>query len=299
MTERQRKRWEEDARELFTFMGLDWPYRRPKAAWQKANPNKILALPDPHEPCINETVMLHVWQNERDANTVVVTGDLGDYYSRSRFGKDEHMEFSKELRSVFFRLEWLATNWRDVRVMIGNHDDRPEKHTARLTGEDTATLIMTERNMLDRLAGFFDNVKVVGHQVPGTKVNVTHIYQHGDILFTHGEVSLKQDSGILTRIDDYARAWERHLDLKPWRVLAQSHNHRENRKHSSRDKLWMLLPTCSDPYGVAFKYIYKPRMVGSPPDIGYSVFYQERGVSDLNECRSTVFPVVRGRTLKP
>jgi hypothetical protein len=277
-------------------MGLDWPYKRPKSAWLKADASKILALPDPHEPCVNEVVMRHVAKHERDAGIVVVTGDLGDYYSRSRFRKRKHVAFRDELLAVFHRLEWLATNWRDVRVMIGNHDDRPEKYMTDNV-PDAESLIMTERNMLDRLAGFFDNVKVVGHQVPGTRVNITHLYQMGDILFTHGEVSLKQDSGILTRLDDYAKAWENHLDLAPWRVLAQSHNHRENRKQSSRGKLWMLLPTCSDPYGISFDYIYTPRMMGTPPDVGYSLFHQERGTSDLNRCRSVVFQVSKGRTV--
>ncbi|NWG72750.1 MAG: hypothetical protein HXY23_14255 [Parvularculaceae bacterium] len=296
MTKQQKRRWDEDGRNLFEFMGLPWPYRRPKQAWKRAEDGKILTLADPHEPCANEVVMLHAWKYHRDARTVIVTGDLGDYYSRSRFRKRKHVAFRDELVAVFNRLEWLATNWLDVRVMIGNHDDRPEKYMTDNV-PDAESLIMTERNMLDRLAGFFDNVQIVGHQVPGTAVNITHIYQHGDILFTHGEVSLKQDSGILTRIDDYAKAWNSHLDLKPWRVLAQSHNHRESSKASSRGKKWMLLPTCSDPYGTSFDYIYTPRMMGTPPDVGFSIFWQFGGVTDINESRSFVFPVVGGRTM--
>ena len=297
MTERQAQRWEEDARVLFQFMGLDWPYIRPLPCWaETVDPHKIVTIADPHRPYGNQVVLNHIAKNERDAGTVLVTGDAGDYYSRSRFKKKKHEPFSRELRSVFDFLEWLATNWRNALVMIGNHDDRPEKHVGGML-DDAESLIMTESNMLDTLAGFFDNVKIVGHQIPGTAVNLTHIYQHGDIIFTHGELSARQDSAILTRIDNYIANWANHIKLEPWRVLAQSHNHRENFKKTSRGKAWFLLPTASDPYGTGFEYIYSPRMIGEPPDVGYNVFYQVDGETVFNRCQSYVFQVRGGRTL--
>ena len=296
MTHTQAVKFRSDQERLFEFMHLPFPYRRPKSQWlPRPNRNKILSLSDPHVQFHNRVVFSHALKNEKDAATLVVPGDLGDYYSKSRFKKTRVVPFNQELRAVFFILEWMATNWRDVRIMIGNHDNRPEKHLLNTLGSEIDLLIITEANMLKQLAAYFDNVRLVGTQLDKTDINLTHIYQHGDIIFTHGEISLKANSANLDRVQTYLSDWGGLLNLRPWRVIAQGHNHRDTIDSSGPYKRF-LLPTASNPFSPGFEYIYSSRMIGRPPSIGYSIFYQYNGETDCNGSKNVIFPVRHGRT---
>jgi UDP-2,3-diacylglucosamine pyrophosphatase LpxH len=294
MTKEQAEIYAENQERLFAFMGLPYPYNRPESVWKANDKSKIVALSDPHIPYGNDTVLNHIEKHEKDAATIIVTGDLGDYYSKSRFRKARHQKFSDELREVFLALEWLSTNWQRVYVMIGNHDDRPEKHVKDLVAKDTDVLIMTEPNMLKVLAAFFDNVKIVGTQLDRCDINLTHIYQHGDIIFTHAEISRVQSTTILDRVEEWLKRWSHILQLKPFNIIAQSHNHRSLKEDGEPTR--MLLPTSSNPYSIGMEYIFHSRMYGKPPAIGYSVFYQEKNITDTNRSNNIKFKVRNGKT---
>jgi hypothetical protein len=296
MTRKQAEKYEVDQERLFNFMHLPFPYRRPKQILTKPERGKLLIISDPHVIYENRIVHKHIEANDKDAETVIVTGDLGDYYSKSRFRKTRYVSFTEELAGVFRYLEWLATNFKSVKVMIGNHDNRPEKYVVgRLDNGSVDLLIMTEQNLLQHLAANFDNIDVVGTQLDATDINLTHIYQYGDIVFTHGEISMKQNSANLDRVEEYLDNWKHVLNLKPFRVIAQGHNHRDS-SDSSKDRKRFLLPTASNPFSVGFEYIYGSRMIGKPPAIGYSVFHQYEGETDVNESQNIIFRVRHGRT---
>jgi predicted phosphodiesterase len=295
MNELQLAKWSEEQRQLFEFMGLQYPYNRPPSRWSEyPTAGKILTLADPHRPYHNQIVFDHVEAYEKDAETVVIAGDLGDYYSKSRFRKTRHQKFCDELYSVFKGLEFLATHWRTVKVMIGNHDDRPEKYLYKKLDDSTDILIMTEQNMLRELAANFDNIEIVGIQLDKTDINLSHIYQMGDLIFTHGEVSLAQNSALLDRVQKYLSEWGHVLQLKPFNVIAQAHNHRGTKEEGEPTRF--LLPTCCNPYSTGMEYIYAARMIGKPPVIGYSVFYQENGLTDTNRSMNFKFRVRNGKT---
>ena len=295
ITKNQLERFHDNQKKLFEFMGLDYPYRRPRAEYPETDPDKILVISDPHEPYGNSTVLRHTRENERDASMVIVPGDIGDYYSKSRFRKTRHQTFREELRSVFLRLEWLSLHWKLVLIMIGNHDNRPEKKISSIFGDDTELLIMTEQNLLGLLASYFPNIKIVGTQLDGTDINLTHIYQHGDAIFTHGELSMTQGTATLDRVEKHLDLWAQLLNLKPVRVIFQAHNHQDLIQYRGRRKR-VLLPTASDPFGIGFEYIYGSRMIGTPPAIGYTTFRQHNGVTDLNSIHNTIFEVKNGKT---
>ena len=80
--------------------------------------------------------------------------------------------------------------------MIGNHDNRPEKTIGALFEGNVDLLIMTEQNLLRRIASYFPNVQVVGTQLDSRDFILTHIYQFGDIIFTHGELSRVQKTAV-------------------------------------------------------------------------------------------------------
>ena len=264
------------------------PYSRPMSDWnQDADPSKILVLSDLHEPYGNTQVFAEVEHRHKDAQTLIIPGDLGDYYSKSRFRKTKHVSFKDEVRAVFYRLEWMATHWKTVKVQLGNHDNRPEKQIAALFDGNTDILIMTEQNLLKHLASYFDNIEVVGQQLDGTGISLTHIYQHGDIIFTHGEISRARREATLEKVSQYLHYRRDMLNLKPYRVVAQGHNHADM-KMNMGSETWLMLPTASNPYSVGFEYIWKADMRGHPPAVGYTALIQDKGETDTNSIHNHV-----------
>ena len=157
---------EEEEAKFFKYMEIPYPYNLPSSNWSSnIDKTKILSLADPHCPYVAQFVLYIAEERHRDAAILVVPGDVGDYYSKSRFRKTRHQAFKDELRSVFRFIEWAATNWSDVRLMIGNHDPRPEKQISNIFAGNTELLIMTEQNLLGRLASYFDNVRARTYNV--------------------------------------------------------------------------------------------------------------------------------------
>jgi predicted phosphodiesterase len=278
---------EREAR-LFEFMDVPYPYVPLRHRWAtRRDLDKLLVLADPHEPYGEKKVYDEVLKLHKDASTVIVAGDLGDYYSKSRFRKRRHESFDKELHAVFHRLEWLSENWERVRVEPGNHDNRPEKHIQDLLGVDPSLLVMTETNLLGWLASFFPNVKVVGTSLRGSKISLSHVWQCGDIIFTHAEISRQLAESAMRRLSEQLHRWTKMLSLKPYSVIAQGHLHQVMKKKDGSE-WWMCLPMSSDPFSPGSEYVYEPRFAYSPPAVGYTVFYQHNGVTDMNRSNSTV-----------
>lgn len=282
--------------DFFAWMGLPYPYNRPKSQWKKdADESKIIVLSDLHEEYSNPKVLHEVEAQQKDAGMLFCPGDVGDYYSRSRFRKSRGGDFSREVRAIFLRLEWMSTHWKDVRVMLGNHDNRPEKQLQDLLSNHPELLIMTESNLLAKLASYFDNVKIVGTQLTSDqmidgryhKINLTHIHQLGDIVFTHGEKSSVQKTAVMSGISQWLFRWKNHIGLKPYTIIAQGHNHADL-KMTMGDERWFMIPTASDLYSLGLEYIFTSRMIGDPPAVGYSVFFQEGGITDYNRSGNIV-----------
>ena len=271
---------EEGESKFFEYIKIPYPYQRPEPNFHAdPNPDKILVLSDPHEPYGNEVVFQRALEVEHDAGMVIVPGDLGDYYSKSRFKKTKHKAFTDELRAVFLRIEWLSVHWQSVKIMLGNHDDRPEKKIGQLFSGEEELPIMTEQNLLKRFASYFPNVEIVGQQLDGSPKILTHIYQHGDIIFTHGELSRVQKTAAMEYISKYLRRWGKLIGLQPYRIIAQGHNHQDMKTSDGSEK-WFMLPTSCDPLSDGMEYIFQPRMIGHPPAVGYSVFNQHEGVTN-------------------
>lgn len=285
MTNRQRE-IEESEKKFLEYFRIKYPYKRPAAQHnRKPDPDKILSLSDLHEPYSHEGVLDEVETKHKDAGVLIAPGDIGDYYSKSRFRKTRHVEFRDEVRAIFYRLEWMATHWPDVRVMLGNHDTRPEKAMLAAIGPQIDLLILTEQNLLLRLASYFDNVTVVGQQLDGSGEILTHFYQHGDILFCHAEISRKAQETVFVRLSEYLHRWGRMIGLKPFRVIAQGHNHRDLKKDGGSE-YWFGLPTASNPFALGFDYIWNAKVWGEPPVCGYTIFRQSQGETDYNASQN-------------
>jgi metallophosphoesterase superfamily enzyme len=291
MNKNLNKFYEEESKVFLERLGIPYPYIIPQSLIIGGNQYKKLVFADPHEPYTKDEIFEEAYLIHADADTCLIEGDLGDFYSKSRFRKTHSVNFREELRAIFYRLEWLSVHFQEVLIMEGNHDNRPQKKIADLFGDGDIDLnILTENNLLKRLASYFENIKIVGTQIQNHEHNIllTHIFQYGDIIFTHGEVSRKQDSAIGDFLSIYLHRWGDKLGLKPFRVIVQAHNHRGS-KTIKGGELWMLIPCSMEDISIGGEYIYSPRMVGDPPVRGYAVFYQDKGVTDWNKSNFYVY----------
>jgi hypothetical protein len=146
---------------------------------------------------------------------------------------------------------------------------------------------MTETNLLGWLASFFPNVKVVGTQLNGSKINLSHVWQCGDILFTHAEISRQLSESAMKRLSDQLHGWSKTLGLHPYRVIAQGHLHRVLKMRSGNE-WWYCLPMASNPYSPGMEYVFEPKFAYSPPAVGYTIFYQHAGITNINLSNSIV-----------
>ena len=272
------------------FIGKSYPYIPPKKNFNKKIDNeKIINVSDPHEPHSFQPVWDDVLKYHHNAHHIHINGDIADFYSKSRFKKTEHQEFSKELRAIFDRLEWLSTNWKKVTLIRGNHDNRVEKLLANLLNSDM--LFLTKRDILGYMCAYFDNVELVGERITsgdGSTADIDFIWQCGDIIFTHIERSQKQSSGLLETISSQLHKWSRIFNLKPYRVIMQGHNHRCTFDTNGIEYLYICpMAACLTTTGL--KYALSPSLNGAPPVMGYIEIYQKDGITDINKTKIKIF----------
>lgn len=282
------------------YINLPYPYVRPEPQWDGRDESKIVVLSDIHEPYGFHKVFKEIEDNHKDAGTLILAGDVFDYYSKSRYRKNREQSFASELRAGFLRLQWCATHFRRVKALKGNHDNRPEKKMADILGEDIELMIMTEQDLFGFMASFFDNIEMAGIDLQllsadGKNVpcKVSHIHQHGDIIFTHGERSSVQNTSLMENLSKYLGRWKHFLGLRDYRVIAQAHNHQEMRLTKGTER-WFQMPTASNPYSVGMEYILSPSMKGEPPALGYTIFHQTNGVTDYNRSHNYIVEEANG-----
>jgi len=278
----------EQEKAFLEAFNIPFPYVPPEPKFaEKIDPRKILVLADPHEPFSLQRVYDNALANHHDAAMVVIPGDLGDYYSKSRFKKTHYVSFRDEVEAIFHRMEWLSAHWPQVKIMLGNHDNRPEKAIQSLLQVDVELLILTEARLLHHMAAYFPNIEVVQHQIVNTGCGLTFLWPYGDILFAHVQISRTQASATTEYIDHWLYDWDGVFKLPKYRLLLQAHNHQSDKRDIDGRTL-MLAPTASDIYSVAMEYARGPKPMKLPPATGYTVLYHDEGRVSTNECHNII-----------
>jgi hypothetical protein len=278
----------EQEKAFLEAFSIPFPYIPPSPRLAETiDPRKILVLADPHEPFSAQYVYDDALRFHHDASMVVIPGDLGDFYSKSRFRKPKPGNFRNEVESIFHRMEWLSQNWPMVKIMLGNHDNRPEKKIQDLLSVDPELLILTEARLLDHMAAYFPNIEVVKHRVVNTSIGLNYLWQFGDILFFHAEKSNVQSTATLEWVSNWSHRWKDLAHLEPYRLIVQAHNHQSTKKDIDGET-WMQVPTVSDPFSLGMEYIWDGRLYKNPPVIGYTVLHHDNGVCSTNECFNIV-----------
>ena len=233
---------------------------------------KILHLGDPHIPFQNDE-QIQTAMNRNASADIVVTTEVIDCYSISRFNKNLSIPFEVEIDAAVRYFETLSENFPLSIVTSGNHDKRIDK--AFMKGVPPALLWLVKGSILKLLAKPFPNVIV----------SETPVLQINDAVFAHAEFFSKVDLKAAMNVRSFLTEWKDTLDLRDFRLVIQSHTHMVGATYRSGNlKVMESGCLCKVPdYSVMGFY-------SKPQTNGYVVIVQRDGVTDFNLTREYVFP---------
>jgi predicted phosphodiesterase len=218
------------------------------------------------------------------ADTLIVNGDIQDFYAISRFTKYEHVPIEMEIAAVDALLGQLSAAFPEVVLVGGNHDThRFEKQLRTLLSLEMVHVIevLTGGNLsvLRVLAKRYPNVRFADTQV--SRFHVGWFWQHGDLITAHAEKFSKVPGSALRGIEEWFTDQQDVLGLKPWRVLVQAHTHQLGMFPFKSDRLLVEQGCMCTVHG----YQLQARIMGRPQRLGYVTLEQTAGVTDLNSVR--------------
>lgn len=234
---------------------------------------KILHLGDLHIPFqVDEQIQIATNRN-RTAD-LVVTVEVSDCYSISRFNKNLSVPLEFEIDHVLRYFEFLSETFPLTIVISGNHHNRISKELTKKL--HPSLLFLMDGNLLSKLAKPFDNVVVCN----------TPLLQVNDAIFTHSETFSKVDMKAAVNVYQLIQEWKDVLSLKHYRLILQSHTHMLGTTYRGRHcKLIESGCLCHVPdYSVQGFY-------SKPQTNGYVVVVQRDGITDFNLTREYMFDV--------
>ncbi len=257
---------------------------RPPAI-RKGDTKRLVIASDFHAPFqSNHAVSELIAREAKTTDTLILAGDVQDFYSISRFVKYEHVPIEQELAAVDALLGQLSAAFSDILIIAGNHDHaRFEKQIRSLLSPEMMHVVeyLTggQMSVIKALAKRYPNIRFGGHQVE--RHHVSWFTQVGDLLVTHAEKFSVVPGSALRAIESWFSDQQDILDLKPWRVIAQAHTHQLGIFPFKSDKLLCEVGCFSSTHG----YMLQARVGGRPQRRGYVKLDQVKGETDINSVR--------------
>ena len=253
--------------------------------WQAKAEQRIVIAGDFHAPFQDNEVCATLIADEGPrTDTLIVSGDLMDFYSISRFLKYEHVAIEQEIAATDALLSQLSAAFPDVLIVSGNHDSqRFEKQLRSFLSPEMMHVIelLTGGNLsvIHMLAKRYPNVRFAPQQAGNHTLG--WMTQVGDLLVTHAEKFSRVPGSTLRQIEEGLADFEHVYNLKPWRVLLQAHTHAASLIPWHADKLLGETGCCCLTHG----YQLTARMGGRPQRQGYVTLVQDSGITNINSVR--------------
>ena len=273
------------------------PVNPPQSSSSSGSTQKILVLSDLHVPFHNEHLFTQAVRDHSDADVVVLLGDFLDMYSASRFSKSRVLDPMEELRQGAAILEVLASRFKRVVLLEGNHDTRAQRWL-QVNRPEISPLLLHPFDYIryvwsgGEISRRYPNVEFPQHDlhVPGpiSPISARHFVVIGDALLGHFERSLKGPARTVHTIAlEWLPQWEDILfERGKVNVILQGHVHRLSKVQWGRYTLF----ECGCVADVMQYTLVDTRY--HPPHMGYVVLYQQDGITDIN--RSQYFVYHRG-----
>lgn len=234
---------------------------------------KILHLGDPHIPFqIDEQIQTAV--NRNKTADLVVTVEVSDCYSISRFNKSLSVPLELEIDYILRYFEFLNETFPLTLILSGNHHRRIAKELMKKL--HPSLLFLMDGDLMTKLAKPFERITVCK----------TPVLQINDTIFTHAETFSKVDLKAAVNVYQQIQEWRDVLGLKEYRCIIQSHTHMLGATYrGSHCKIMESGCLCYVPdYAVQGFY-------SKPQTNGYIVVVQKDGVVDMNLTREYMFSV--------
>ena len=233
---------------------------------------KILYLGDLHIPFqVDSQIDLACQRNI--AADVVVTSEVCDCYSISRFTKEINVPLHHEIDLIVRYFEFLSTTFCDKLVFVigGNHAERVGK--AFTHNVPPSLLFLTNQNLLELLAKPFENIIVVDG----------FYFQINDAIFAHVETFSKVDLKSAINVYTFFNSWRNTLNLNDFKLVIQGHTHMLGISyHDDNLKVIEGGCLCTIPDYAVEKFYSRPQTNG------YVVVQQKDGVTDFNLTREYI-----------
>jgi predicted phosphodiesterase len=247
---------------------------------------KILIASDFHAPFHHQEYVAAMFEREKDADLLIVGGDLQDFYSVSRFTKYENVHFEEEMAAVTLLLEEMSQRFPRVLIVEGNHDrPRFEKQLRdRLDKEMVDVISFLAGGNLSVIAAAarrFPNIEMVKNRIDG-RFDVSWYAQVNDLIVSHMEKFSITTGSTLRGVEDWFTNFERVVGLeKDWRVIVQAHTHAGGVFPYKANKMLVESGCLCRTHG----YQLTPRAGGRPQRQGYVTLTQNDGRTDVNSVR--------------
>lgn len=266
------------------------PRDNPRQLSTTGDKRKILVVPDLHAPFHEEAMFAAMLEREANADHVVCIGDLGDSYALSRFEKYDRMPYREEWASVNLCMQAMASRFRKVTIVIGNHDARLERQLRQRLTEDMVDAIHLITGgilcPITAMAKRYPNVTIAKHETPAGK-HVDWFTTVGDAWFGHPEKFSKVPGSAIRAVEDWIVDNESALGMEPYRLIVMGHTHAMSWIPWRAGKLLVECGCLCQQQG----YMLSPRVGGRPQRRGYVTLEQTNGVTDLNSIRMHWFDV--------
>ncbi len=258
------------------------PCKRPVSIGRQ----KIVIASDFHAPFQHQEYVAAMFERERDADLLIVGGDLQDFYSVSRFVKYENVPFEEEMAAVTLLLEQMSERFPRVLIVEGNHDKpRFEKQLRDRLSEDMVKVVSYlaggNLSVIKAAARRFPNIHFATNRIDG-RFDVGWYAQVNDLIVSHMEKFSTVAGSTLRGVEDWFSNFERVIGLgKDWRVIVQAHTHAMGWFPYKADRLLVESGCLCRTHG----YQLTPRAGGRPQRQGYVTLEQIDGKTDLNSVR--------------
>jgi predicted phosphodiesterase len=259
-------------------------YAGPSKRAVKIGRQKIVVAGDFHAPFHHKQFVASMFEREKNADLLIVAGDLQDHYSVSRFTKYEHISFEEEMAAVTLLLQEMSERFPRVIIVEGNHDrPRFEKQLRERLSEEMVKVVeyLAGGNLsaVAAAARRFPNIEIAKHKV-GTH-NVGWFTQVNDLIVSHMEKFSRTPGATLRGVEEWFSDYERVLGIQPLRVIVQAHTHALGWFPFHADKLLVESGCLCVTHG----YQLTPRAGGRPQRQGYVTLEQIDGKTDRNSVR--------------
>jgi predicted phosphodiesterase len=261
-------------------------YAGPPKRPVKIGRQKIVVASDFHAPFHHQEYVAAMFEREKDADLLIVGGDLQDFYSVSRFVKYESVPFEEEMAAVTLLLEQMSERFPRVLIVEGNHDrPRFEKQLRDHLSEDMVKVVEYlaggNLSVIKAAAKRFPNIEFASNVVDG-RFHVGWYAQVNDLIVSHMEKFSIVPGSTLRGVEDWFSNFERVIGLeKDWRVVVQAHTHAGCVFPYKADKMLVESGCLCRTHG----YQLTPRAGGRPQRQGYVTLEQIDGRTDVNSVR--------------